>query len=118
VVDPVAGDQNKMSINLGSELPDQGRNRILSGSHSTPLNMIGHAPGLQQLLPYRQTLHTINNNYDSRSAGFCCSQDASKQNRYGADFGQRKAEARIVGNDNGQVRGAAYFTVSSPSGGV
>src|SRR5260370_24945574 len=96
-----------MSICLGSEVPNQGRNRILPGSHSTPLNMIGHTPGLQQLLPYRQTVYTINNNYDSRSAGFCCSQDASKQNRYGADFGQRRAAARIVGKNNGQVRGAA-----------
>src|SRR5258708_28537836 len=107
MVDPIASDQNKMSINLGSKLPDQGRNRILPGSHSTPLNMIGHTPGLQQLLPYRQTLHAINYNYDSRSAGFYCSQDASKQNRYGADFGQRRAEAGIVGKNNGQERGAA-----------
>src|ERR1700681_2656295 len=96
-----------MSINLGSELPDQGRKRILSRSYSTPLNAIGHTPGLQQLLPYRQTLHTINNNYGSRSASFCCSQNASKQNRYGADFGQRRVEARIVGKNNSQVRGAA-----------
>src|SRR5512140_3163350 len=96
-----------MSISLGSEIADQGGNGILPGSHSTPLNMIGHTPGLQQLLPYRQTLHTINNNYDSRSAGFCFSQDASKQNRYGADFGQQTAEARIVGKNNGQVSGAA-----------
>src|ERR1700675_3525011 len=94
-----------MSINLGSELPDQGRKRILSRSHSTPLNMIGHTTGLQQLLPYRQTLHTINNNYDSRSAGFCCSQNASKQNWYGADLAQRRAEARIARKNNGQVRG-------------
>src|ERR1700723_1077465 len=98
-----------MSINLGSELPDQGRKRILPGSHSRPLNMIGNTTGLQQLLPYRQTLHTINNNYDSRSAGFCCSQDASKQNWYGADLGQRRAEARIVRKNNGQVRGAPQW---------
>src|ERR1700692_1015514 len=95
-----------MSINLGSELPDQGQNRILPGSHATPLNMIGHTPGLQQLLPYLQTLHTINNNYDSRSAGFCCAQDASKQNWYGADLGQRTTEALIGGKNNGQVRRA------------
>src|SRR5437868_14473712 len=95
-----------MSINLGSELPDQGRNKILPGSHSTPLNKLGYTPDLQQLLPYRQTLHTINNNYDSRSASFCCSQDASKQNWYVADLGQRRAAARIVRKNNGQVRGA------------
>src|SRR6266404_1117091 len=93
-----------MSINLGSELPDQGRKRILPGSHPTPLNMIGHTPGLQQLLPYRQTLYTINNNYDSGSTGLCCSQDASKQDGYGADLGQRATEAGIVGKNNGQVR--------------
>jgi len=110
VVDPVSSDQNNISINVGSKLPDQGRKRILFRNPSTPLNIIGNTPGLQQLLPYRQTLYTIDNNYDSRSAGLCCSQDASKQDGYGADLGQRGAEAWIVGKNNGQVRRALRCT--------
>src|SRR5271155_1374585 len=96
-----------MSINFGSELRDQGWNRILPPSHPTPLNMSGHTPGLKQLSAYLQTLHTIDNNYNSRSAGLCCCQDAPKQNGNGADFGQQRTVARIVGQNNGQVRGAA-----------
>src|SRR5712671_4465904 len=96
-----------MSINLGSKPPDKGRKRILSRNPSTPLNITGNASRIQQVLPYPRALCTIDNNDDSRSASFCCAQNAAQQNRYGPDFGQWRTEARIVGKNNRQVGGTA-----------
>ena len=107
MIGPVPVDENQLSRLLGNELPQERRDRSLSGAEFHPLHGCGETPGPYQVTAYPWGRYLVDDNYDARSACLLCAQDCPEQNGKRANSGRWRTESavaeRIVGEDNDHI---------------